>query len=248
MKPTCRKPVQTCYSKAGLPMCRSYCQAAVAACSAASNPTARSSGRAFPLLELHWRAFANPHEFRTGTWRAGPATCDSGLGNEALLIYLCLHGSKHGWMRLKWLFDLPNVIERLPPDWPRLWQLARELHAEKAVQQGLMLATWLCNLTLPAAALAGFRYRFSPHHWQHIARCLQCSEHQLQYPDARQILRHTRYRLGMQTSLRNAVWQAGALLYPDYRDYRILPLPATLAWLYLPLRPLLWLYRKHQRP
>lgn len=205
----------------------------------------------FPLLELHWRAFANPHECHTGLLRHGPISVtpsnDNALDRESLLIYLCLHGSKHGWMRLKWLFDLPNVIERLSPDWPSLWQRARELHAEKAIQQGLMLAAWLCNLTLPAAALAGFRYRFSSRHWQYIGCCLQLSEHQLCYPGVGQILRHARYRLSMQTSLRNTVWQAGGLLYPDYRDYRILPLPTALSWLYLPLRPLLWLYRKRQR-
>lgn len=206
----------------------------------------------FPVLELHWRVSANPHEFRIGALADYPMSAAPGsqceLEKEDLLIYLCLHGSKHGWMRLKWLFDLPNVIENLPPDWDKLWQRADTLNARKVVQQGLMLAAKLCNVTLPAAAHSGFRYHFSVQHWQYIRHMLQLPEHQLYYPSVVQILRHARYRLSMQTSLRSMVWQTGALLYPDYRDYRVLPLPAALAWLYLPLRPLLWLYRKHQRP
>lgn len=205
----------------------------------------------YPLLELHWRACANPYEFSIGSlanYQAAKTLDDrTVLNNEDLLIYLCLHGSKHGWMRLKWLFDIPNVIHNLPLDWHHLWTRARQLHADKAVQQALMLVEQLCDFALPANARSGFRFRLGPSHWQHIQYFLHLPEHRLNQPDSRQILRHAAYRLTMQTSLRGTAWQAAALLYPDYRDYRVLPLPSALAWLYIPMRPLLWLCRKAQR-
>ena len=203
----------------------------------------------FPTLELHWRACANPHEFNIGRLGQYPsATTANGetkLDNEDLLIYLCLHGMKHGWQRLKWLYDIPNVVENLPLDWPRLWLRARQLGADKAVQQGLMLAEQLCALQIPQPARAGFRYRFSPRSRQQIQQFMQWPEAWIHNPPTRHLLKQYRYLLSSQTSPRILLWQATSLLHPNYLDVRQLKLPTRLVWLYLPLRPLLWASRQY---
>ena len=53
------------------------------------------------------------------------------LSNEDLLIILCVHGSKHYWKRLSWIFDIAKLIEAQSIDWcvtlspcEEIWQLA----------------------------------------------------------------------------------------------------------------------------
>lgn len=200
----------------------------------------------YPLLELHWRACANPYEFNIGLLRNYPAktTPCTGLTGNDLLIFLCLHGAKHGWQRLKWLYDLPNVVENLPLDWPSLWLRARQLHADKAVQQGLMLAQKLCHLTLPTDAEAGFRHHFTRHDEQQIMLFLSWPDAWIHSPPVHGLLRQLRYRIAMQSSARGLLWQLTSLLHPNYLDVRLLRLPSSMNWLYLPLRPLLWAIRK----
>lgn len=204
----------------------------------------------YPDIELHWRANFDPNQFAIGPLANYPVSAQVQAGNvqldnEDLLIYLCLHADKHGWYRLKWLFDLPNVIERLPLDWGKLWQRARQLKAELSVRQGLLMAERYCRIPLPAEAKAGLG-RTTLLHAESIARFLQWPEAWVSQPDLPQRLQLVRYRARTTASWRSRLWHIGIFLHPNYRDYRSLKLSPRLAWLYLPLHPWLWLYRKCQ--
>lgn len=70
---------------------------------------------------------------------------------EELLIYLCVHGDKHGWWRLKWLCDIALLISHHPNlDWNRVMSLSRNLKEENIVGFGLYLALVLLNAPLPS--------------------------------------------------------------------------------------------------
>lgn len=202
----------------------------------------------YPLLELHWRPCANPYNFNIGTLGNYPVVIAANTSIELteidLLIFLCLHGSKHGWQRLKWLHDIPNAVENLPLDWDSLWQRARQLHADKAVQQGLMMAEKLCGLSLPAPARAGFRHSITAKEMQKIMQFLNWPEVWIHSPPISALLQQLRFRIAMQNGIKGLLWQMTSLLHPNYLDVRQLSLPKSLAWLYVPLRPLLWVARK----
>jgi hypothetical protein len=70
------------------------------------------------MLDLHWRMtsvkglLAEPdltHDLRMVT--VGDHRLPT-LGDEALMVYLAVHGARHGWSRLKWLVDFNALLAR----------------------------------------------------------------------------------------------------------------------------------------
>lgn len=68
------------------------------------------------LIELHGRLTENPylfpgHQIETGVQpvQVGGVRLPALTGDE-LLLYLCVHGTLHGWMRLKWLADVQALL------------------------------------------------------------------------------------------------------------------------------------------
>jgi hypothetical protein len=201
-----------------------------------------------PHLELHWRAMFNPFEFSVKDWQKSAAHKDSntglpGLNNEDLLIYLCVHGAKHEWARLKWLFDLPNVLDTHDLDWPQLWQRADRLGAGPAIQQGLLLAHRYCGIDLSPEIEKGFRFAINPSEWKTIHTFQQDPGLWLEQPPGHPRLN----QLLKARNMKILLWYCTTMLYPNVEDYRLLKLPSWLHPLYFPLRPVLWAIRRMQR-
>jgi hypothetical protein len=77
------------------------------------------------------------------------------LAPETALIFLCLHGAKHGWSSLKWLVDLAQALRKRPaPDWDRVLRWALRPGRRRIVGLGLRLAAWLLEAPVPADVLA----------------------------------------------------------------------------------------------
>jgi hypothetical protein len=70
------------------------------------------------------------------------------------LLVLCIHGSKHGWEKLKWLCDIAEVLRSQASSirWHDLWRAASQLHVERMVRLGLILAGDLLGTSIPADA------------------------------------------------------------------------------------------------
>ena len=49
------------------------------------------------------------------------------------------HGARHSWFRLKWLVDLPYVLQSKAWDWPALFAKARRIGCADALRLGLIL-------------------------------------------------------------------------------------------------------------
>ena len=100
-------------------------------------------------VELHWRltsslevaALAGAERQRVDMGGVSLTT----FSDEALFIYLCVHGSSHGWMRLKWLADIPALMQRAPD----AWRAAQGTAAEAPVEAALRLASELLGAPLP---------------------------------------------------------------------------------------------------
>lgn len=199
----------------------------------------------FPHMELHWRATHNPFEFPINDWPALSVSKKSnigipGLNNEDLMIYLCLHGAKHDWGRLKWLFDLPNILDTHDIDWPRLWQRADRLGAGLAIQQGLLLAQEYCGIDLSCEIKSGFRYSIDRAKWQAIYTIQHGPEQWMAHLPARLKLHQWVNRIQTVRRMDVLFWHCAMMFYPNVDDYRLLKLPSRLHLLYFPLRPILW--------
>lgn len=69
------------------------------------------------------------------------------LEQDANLIYLLIHGSKHMWERLEWVVDIDRLIRsRIDSiDWTRLGILAKEMEIEVMFYLGISLSEELFN-------------------------------------------------------------------------------------------------------
>lgn len=108
-------------------------------------------------VELHWSLLPEnrtqrlaPETFwaRCATVTVGGASALA-LAPEDLLLFLCLHGSKHGWNRLLWLCDVTQLLRHHPQlDWDSLLSRARQAQGWRMLLLGLFLARELLNAPL----------------------------------------------------------------------------------------------------
>lgn len=72
------------------------------------------------------------------------------LSDEHLLVYLCVHGSKHIWERLEWICGVAWLISQKPePNWQAIFEFAEELQCKRMVFLGILLTHRLFDVELP---------------------------------------------------------------------------------------------------
>ncbi len=93
-------------------------------------------------VDLHWRVESAPRSRFEPLWR--PWLDDARGGDLRELLYLCLHGARHDWIRLKWLGDVHAWLSRLPAGaWTELEELAVQLRLEAVLGETLVLRQWI---------------------------------------------------------------------------------------------------------
>lgn len=201
-------------------------------------------------VELHWRWFRNRFFF--------PPTVAAILGEhrhqnigglrlaamtaEDQFLYLCAHGAKHAWYNLKWLADIPPLLNT-PLDHETLIHRARQLGLRRVLAQSLLLSKALLGAVLsPTLEQLIAADPWAPTLADH-ARGVMARDDRRDSKIFEKLARW-RYMLLLKTDLKYRWTETmGYLHHPE--DWRRLPLPDRLFWLYLPLRPLLWLARRH---
>jgi hypothetical protein len=76
------------------------------------------------------------------------------LAREELYAYLSVHGTRHGWSRLKWLADFSAFAGEDPAELEHLHRAAAALGAGRCSAVGLSLADHLLGKALPASLRA----------------------------------------------------------------------------------------------
>ena len=60
--------------------------------------------------------------------------------HEYLLVILCIHGTKHGWQRLKWLYDVHRLILLYKDiDWDEVWTITEAIRCKRMIYIALFL-------------------------------------------------------------------------------------------------------------
>lgn len=158
-------------------------------------------------------------------------------GNEDLLLYLCVHGARHSWFRLRWLLDIRQLLKK-ELDWSLIAGLLKQQQSHIAVGQAFLLLNQLLG-PLPDAVLQPYT---SSKASRSAAQSAVSSIAQMQKPDAYAI-QHTRYLLSLM-GYRQKLAYLKSYYYPSSQDALMLPLPSLLHFLYFPIRPLLVLWRR----
>jgi len=100
------------------------------------------------LIELHWnlfqKQFSDTFSFsdilKTKQDLQIQHHTFSIFSHEILLVYLCMHGSKHSWERISWILDIDRILRiHQDLDWNFIQQQAKKLECETMLDLGLSL-------------------------------------------------------------------------------------------------------------
>ena len=209
----------------------------------------------FGRLELHWRLADNPFQFRLAPeWilanadmmQVGSASVRV-MKHMDLLLYLCEHGARHGWSRLKWLADLPRVLADRAWDWPTVLGRARQVGCYHSLILGLALCQDLFGWYPPpevreAIALSRrlpFAQRLIRQSWDAPALTKSVPFAQV----SRIVLQELALNAMLTNTLRSVAHQIWRyLLSPN--DLRVMKIPDRWFGLYYLMRPVLIVARR----
>jgi hypothetical protein len=193
-------------------------------------------------VELHWAVAPSylPLEFKGDRlWqnlRPIPFGGLSVLGHslEDLLLVLCIHGSKHHWLRLSWIVDVAELMRRNPDlDWDGLLSEADRLHCRRMVVLGVYLAAQILQAPVPARVLEQFAkdavvLKLSLEVWNGIKLPEEVSWAGLE---------NVAYNCNVRERIRDrVVYLVRRTITPTVFEVNFQALPRPLHFLYIPLR------------
>jgi hypothetical protein len=193
------------------------------------------------VVELHWeiapRSFSFPFDPDRVWDRLQPISLGGSqvltLSPEDLLLLLCVHGAKHGWVRLAWICDVARLIQvHRDVDWAGTVQQAQALGLERMVLLGLFLAGDLLGAEVPKEV--GRRIRARPAIGPLASQVLRWLFQEAGGPsEISKALFHLRAMDRGRDRLRYCL---GRIAVPNAADRASLSLPGALSFLYYPLR------------
>jgi hypothetical protein len=163
------------------------------------------------------------------------------LGNEDLFFYLITHGFRHGWFRLRWLFDIDKLM-RMNLDWNHISQQLKEYESFPIGGQAVILASQLFRTPI--------QQELEP--WTIDKQAIRMARDVTvlfigRKPVNNSLDKYYRRTLFSMKSTSQKWRYIINRLRPSSLDAAALPLPESLHFLYFPLRPILWLWRRMQR-
>jgi hypothetical protein len=200
-------------------------------------------------VELHWRLNPGPGkepkfyelwERRTVCILTDHPICL--LGREDLFVFLVSHGARHGWSRLRWLIDIQQLVKQTL-DWKRVNQLLIKFSNVHIGGQAIFLAKCLLNIrtTNDMEAIISKRSKYLA---QKTIFYFENMINLHNYPLPQRISDYHKQYLMSLMSVKRKTWLFLSYFYPYPEDKELLPLPIKLHFLYFPLRPFLWAWRK----
>jgi hypothetical protein len=201
-------------------------------------------------VDLHWDQELWTRAQVEELWRrsevltclGAPMRCPD---SDMLLLYLCDHGAKHDWSRVKWLSDVAVLLARprFRP-WQELFDLARQMDVTGVLASSAFLVHSLYGLELPPELDAFVRRDGRvPEFVSGAMAAMRLSQEEVRNAALRQwIVPKLRKQVLRRPGLPLIEHLRKRLIHAD--DLCRFALPDGLLWLYYPLRPLFWIWRQ----
>ena len=199
-------------------------------------------------IELHWKIRGNLGGFNLDpsnrdthliTWHSGGLALKV-FNDVDQFLYLCAHGTEHAWFRLKWLFDLPQVMAKVDFDWYVVRERAIVLSCVEHLEISFLVLKEMLQMDIPLPILEKIvqeKYRYQ---LKYILQAIR-SDQGFNEND-RNRSRHFLFLWSLSKKRLNPSLLLKYLTGPG--DWKFLPLPENIFFLYYPLRPFLWLTRR----
>ncbi|OXM85214.1 nucleotidyltransferase domain-containing protein [Paenibacillus rigui] len=205
-------------------------------------------------IEVHWRLGPGPgkepgfeslwERKRTSSITPNPVYY---LGREDLFLFLVSHGARHGWSRLRWLTDIDQLARQEALQPVKLIPLLKQNRHLHLASQALVLSSQLLGTPLSGpleGVAAGHRGKsLAQEALFYLREMINLHSEPLPEPVSRYHKRH----LFSLMSLHHKVLFIMNFFYPYPEDAETLKLPKSVHFLYFPLRPLLWAWRKTKK-
>jgi len=172
------------------------------------------------------------------------------LNDGVNLLYLCEHGARHNWICLKWLSDVAMLLadENLD-DWENLIGQADRLDLSRVLAHSALMAHWIYGIILPESLCNVInREKKLTELGRSAMKVLLQGTVIRREPTGRraerlEVARHLKL---LKPSLSYGMILKELLITPE--DFKLMPLPDKMFWMYYPLRPILWLWGKYMSP
>jgi len=203
-------------------------------------------------LEVHWRLFHNNHltepvlePSKTIQVPVG-AGMVSTLSRSELFLYLCVHGTIHGWPVLKWLADIGALLRAMTEDDLRaIVSLAAERGLTSQLRATMLLVDSFIAVDHPAIEFPQTNDAVVRRIVSMARRLLTANDYCLAIEDFPRFGMFM-YDIGIGPSWRYRGEDIlRAMFFPD--DWETLDLPDSLFPLYAVVRPVSWMMRQLSR-
>jgi hypothetical protein len=154
------------------------------------------------------------------------------FSNENLLVYLCIHGSKHLWERIEWIKDIDMLIRKDNIDWEKVIEKSKGTGFEKMIYLGFSLSTLLLDTPLPNAI---------QNEIQKYKQIDAISNFILEsWSNPKSTFQKTKTMLKLFPGIKEqAIYLHKIILKPSFNEYWLIDLPKRLYWGYYFIRPYL---------
>ncbi|CAG9620755.1 nucleotidyltransferase domain-containing protein [Sutcliffiella rhizosphaerae] len=156
------------------------------------------------------------------------------LGKEHQFFFLVTHGARHGWSRLRWLFDIHQMLKQ-EIDWEMVLNIFKKHHYTKVGFQALLLARALFQSKMPIFAECKKSRKLAQSAIYYLERKVNLHKEPLPEEISKY---HEQYLFGLM-SIQQKLLYSLSLFFPYPEDAQRFPLPKRLHFLYFPLRPIL---------
>jgi hypothetical protein len=183
-------------------------------------------------VELHWRI--------SGQWSDFKIDPKTGFNTIDEFLYLCVHGTEHGWFRLKWLMDLPRIIKIGNFDWRVLRARAGQLGCIDHLFVTLVLMDELHIFPFPAVLSDQVSKKRYQYQLNYIFDAMTSESHFNESDKKR--WQYFKYLWSFRANNFSFAFFIKFMSSP--KDWQIIRLPKKWFFLYFILRPFLWTYRR----
>lgn len=203
--------------------------------------------------EIHWRLNPGPAKeppFRD-LWKRKRISHSTDapvflLGKEDLFLFLVSHGARHGWSRLRWLADIDRLLgKRL--DVKMIKELLKKYQYLQTGGQAIFLSSQFLLTPLTDEMKKLTETKRSRELAQEALFYLRNQVNLHTDPVPAEVAIYHRHHLYHLMSFQQKILFLLSVLYPYPIDTETCPLPKVLHFLYFPLHPVLWAWRRMRR-
>ncbi|UFH59207.1 nucleotidyltransferase domain-containing protein [Sulfurovum mangrovi] len=199
------------------------------------------------LIEIHWTVFRKSFSKKMqkiDLWdRPSKVSINhheiKAFEVEALLLYLCMHGSKHTWERIEWIVDIDKLV-RVSPDinWDKVYQMAEQANGTTMLELGLLLTSHLFSTPLSQKYINSLSTNKKILSLEREVFFLLNANKQTTDSELQKNLRHFRFHLELQDGiLSKSLFITKALFPLKSSDVELINLPKSLYFIYYLFRP-----------